>query len=351
MPDLSKILTHEERLLLALCRLDFTEKQKSDIRNLMPQVTDWDKFVNLSNEHGIIALCWYNIAEIGNKDNIPSNFLETLHSGYLKSLARNTKTYTLLEEVLNLSEDAGIKVVLLKGLALEKTIYGNKGLRQMNDLDILVRREDATKLRNILLKNDFESEPMISQLHEKILPTYGKHLPEMYRNGLSVEIHFNLFDKDGRKLTEKFIEQAKEKLNGREYAFLPSTPMHFLYLLKHLDFHERTGTSQLRLYTDLVLTYLYNSEIVKNGDLLNLAENAGIEKVLIDKLHILSSFFDLDYGAPATEKLIDTEQNKVEEEFIRYLRTQSKESEEDPESLLKPLSDLPGIYNKGLFII
>ncbi len=186
-------LTAEEKLLISLCRLNFNEEQKSEIRDLMKEVKDWDHFVNLSNEHGIVALCWYNINETGNSNNLPERQLEILHLAYLKNLTRNTFLFNQLKEIVSLSKNEKIKIVLLKGLALEKTVYGNKGLRQMNDIDILVRQDKAASLRRILLKNGYKSAPLVSSFHENIMPAYGKHLPEMYKNGISTEIHFKLF--------------------------------------------------------------------------------------------------------------------------------------------------------------
>ena len=40
---------------------------------------------------------------------------------------------------------AGIKHILLKGMALEHTLYGSKGLRQMTDCDILIKSEEAAE--------------------------------------------------------------------------------------------------------------------------------------------------------------------------------------------------------------
>src|SRR5664280_884465 len=208
MPDYLSQLLPEEKLLLCLCRLSFSDQQKAEICDLVKQITNWPRFVTLANEHGIIALCRHNLVTLHCDATIPEKYREILHAGYLKSLSRNTKMFELLKEVLSIAASENIKVVLLKGLALEKTIYGNSGLRQMNDLDILVRIEDAIKLRNLLLKNSFKSQPAISPLHEKILPSYGKHLPEMYKNGLSVEIHFKLFEQKGNSLTEQFIENS-----------------------------------------------------------------------------------------------------------------------------------------------
>jgi hypothetical protein len=61
MKDISNQLTVEESLLISLCRLSFSRVEKENVRILMEGVTDWKRFVAMSNEHGIIALCHHNI--------------------------------------------------------------------------------------------------------------------------------------------------------------------------------------------------------------------------------------------------------------------------------------------------
>ena len=116
--------------------------------------------------------------------------LDIMHSAYLKNLSRNTFLYNQLEEIDSLAEKENIKIVLLKGAALEKTLYGNKGLRQMSDIDILVGHDKAALLRRILLKTDLNLAPLVSRFSRKNNAGFGKHLPEMYKNGIAVEIHF-----------------------------------------------------------------------------------------------------------------------------------------------------------------
>ena len=153
MEESLKPLTPEERLLITLCRISLTEKQKREIGNLIKEIRDWDNFVRMSNEHGVIALCWYNINRLGKNNKIPYKISEILHSAYLKNLTRNAFLFKQLDEVALLATKYGIRIVLLKGLALEKTVYGNRGLRQMTDIDILVRKEDAALMRKILLQD------------------------------------------------------------------------------------------------------------------------------------------------------------------------------------------------------
>jgi len=352
MTDSLTRLTAEEKLLLSLCRLEFSQEQKSEIRELMLEVRDWDRFVGLSNEHGIIALCWYNLTETGNTDHIPAGHLDKMHSAYLKNLTRDTFLNNQLEEVTNLAKKENIKIVLLKGMALEKTIYGSRGLRQMTDIDILVRQDQAALLRRILLKNGYESAPLVSKFHEKIMPVYGKHLPEMYKNGIAVEIHFNLFDQSGNYFTEKFFDKAHWLTDDDTNLMYPDPQMFFLYLLKHLDRHEKEGDSQLRLYVDLVLLLTTHYNEVINENLFNDADSVNLRNILAGKIMLLDKYWDITFSDQVRQNISAIKSASVESKFLKLIRHQSgNQREEIKENLFQLLQNVPGAMNKFLLII
>ncbi len=349
--DSLKRLTAEERLLLSLCRIDFNSEQKKEVQKHAGEIRDWDSFVRMANEHGIIALSWFNLIETGCRKIVPAGYLDKMHSAYLGSLARNTLLSERCGQVLSLARQKGIKVILLKGMALEKSIYGNKGVRQMSDIDILVSREDAVPLRNILLKNGFVSVPLISPLHERIMPSYGKHLPEMCYNGTTVEIHFKLFDQKGNRLSEDMIRQAVTTGEDNNEVYIAAPRLCFLYLVRHLDRHEAGGTSQLRLYADLaVLLSAYRNEIL-NLRLFEEAQSVNLAAALSAKLHILNTFWGFSLPQWTGSLPRSGSALNINNTFVQFLRNpKSNLPETEPESLLKPLKEIPGIFDRLLFI-
>jgi hypothetical protein len=349
MIDILDQFSAEEKLLLSLSRLEFTNEQKKEIGILMKEITDWDHFVNLSNEHGIIALCWHNITESGNGENLPSGHRDKMHSAYLKSLTRNTFLYNQLEEISSLAKREKIKLVLLKGMALEKTVYGNKGLRQMYDIDILVRQDQAALLRRILLKNGYESAPFVSSFHEKIMPAFGKHLPEMYKNGIAVELHFKLFDQKGNSLTEEFFNKALTD-NASNVCF-PDLQLHFLYLVKHLDKHEKKGSSQLRLYTDLVLLHSLFSDKILNEKLFEYALTTNLEEAVSEKITLLEKYWRLAVPQYFNPLLIKPDREASQAKFAGYLNHPNKNLDQEQENLFSLLKEVPGLINRLLLLI
>lgn len=352
MINFQKTLETEEQLLATLCGIDINNYQRESIRSTIEIIKDWDKFVYLANLHGVIALCSYIISDAGCDQMIPLKNRSELHSAFMKTLVRNTFLYQFLTSVVHLAAKGGIKIVLLKGLALERTVYGNKGFRQMNDIDILVRRHEAAALRRILMKNGFETVPLVSRFHERIMPVYGKHLPEMYKKGISVEIHFKLFDQVGNSLTEAFYEKASRIPGDDTDMFFPEPQLSFLYLVQHLDRHEREGFFQLRLYTDLIYLLRYYFQSIITRELFAYAARANIEKPLIEKLKILEVYWGIVFPDWVIQKTEGVSLEKLTENFTSLIRQPENIPQAvERESLLKLLKDVPGWSDRFLLFL
>lgn len=242
-------------LLLLLCRYPFEESNREILSDLLRGVTDWKKLVELINAHGIIALAAYNIKEAGLQKKIPPGAMTIIENGYLQSMVRNTWLTEHWKEVNKILSDAGIKHVLLKGMALEHTIYCSHGLRQMNDNDILVKREDSLRAWTILQQNGFSPKPLKSALYNKILIDIGKHLPELYKNGYAVEIHHQLFESENEsdKDYPDPIDTSVEINIADTKARILSNEMQMKHLVSHFDRHALEGSVQCRQYADILL--------------------------------------------------------------------------------------------------
>jgi len=214
---------------------------------------DWHYSVNLINAHGIIALAAYNIKEAGLAKVVPEEAMKILEDGYRQSMMRNIWLTERWKEVNSILSKAGIKHVLLKGMDLEHTLYGSKGLRQMTDNDILVKRDDALRAWNLLLDSGFTAKPLKSPLHRKIMLDIGKHLPSLYKNGYVVEIHHKLFDSDEENGFGDPVDKAVEVSVGNTMAWILPGEIQIQYLTEHLQRHTIEGSWQFRQYADIKL--------------------------------------------------------------------------------------------------
>lgn len=250
-------------LLLLLCHYPFDEKNRQPLSHLIREVTDWGKMVKLINAHGIIALAAYNIKEAGLEKKIPAESMAFLENGLMKSVVRNTWLTKRWKEVNTILHNAGIQHILLKGMALEHTLYGAKGLRQMSDNDILIKCPESLKAWQLLQKEGFTPEPLKSPLFKKIMFNFGHHLPVLYKNGYALEIHDDLFNRgvtDTSILYDPF-SVAVEISIGNTKAFILNKEIQLMYLINHYKHHAASGDCQLRLYNDVILLDKTNSLI------------------------------------------------------------------------------------------
>lgn len=352
MGNIPSEIKDEEILLLGLCRLSFCEPFAKKITDLARSITGWDYFVRLAGEHGVAALIWSNVQKTGIVSFMPESNVATLHSAYLLSVSRNAFHLAATEELLSLLNREGIKVILLKGLALELTVYGNAGLRQMTDVDLLVDRHDYLRARNILMQNGYDSLPAKSGFHKPIEEWTGKHLPSLMKNGLSVDIHLELFPGRKNNLTSEIIRSAVEITLDRERAFVPPPGIFFLYLVRHLYSHELNNESQLRLYADLVtMIEKYGDEILRY-ELLENAKKAGMSRILAWKLEPLRDLWGMQFPGWMNEYISKWFNPDSVNKFVFFLKSPKGSKPENPGRVYRRMiSEIPGLHRKILFVL
>ena len=243
-------------LLLLLCQYPYKEKDHDLLSKLVSEVKDWPELVGLINSHGIIALAAYNIKEAGLEDTVPVDSMAVLKNGYFQNVIRNTWLTERWKEVNSILCNAGIQHIVLKGMALEHTLYDSKGLRQMSDNDILIRHDESFKAWHLLKEAGFTPEPLKSPLFRKIMFDYGRHLPALCKEGYVIELHNKLFE---RVIPEEYsidytFSKAVEISIGNTKAYALPRDLGLKYLIEHFEHHVLTGECQLRLYADIVLS-------------------------------------------------------------------------------------------------
>lgn len=345
-------LKDEESLLLELCRLEFNAEQVRTVRSLAEALAGWTYFSSLANAHGVAALVWHNLEKLQLLPHIPAEVADFLRGALMKSLSRNAFNTESTIEVSRLLYEKNIRTVLLKGMALEIAVYGNSGLRQMSDVDILISRKLCISARNILMSYGYVSLPVKSVFHKLILINIGKHLPSLIKNGTSIEIHHELFGNRKNGLTKMLYKTCyKIEIKGQE-AYIPQPQLFFLYLIRHLYIHEMNNESQLRLYTDLVvLIEKYRDEII-NYDLLTYASQADMLEMLACKLEPLRDLWGISFPGWVDDFINKWHNPESLNKFIFFLKSPKDNPSPDKACFYRVrISDIPGFHRKFLFIL
>src|SRR6185369_4684982 len=110
---------------------------------------DWEYLFQLARRHSIVPLV-YSQLKVG-----PPEVLAKFKQHYIENAARNTVLTAELCRLINLFRDEEIEAIAYKGPALALFAYGDVALRRFVDLDVIVRKSDVLKAREILLKEGY----------------------------------------------------------------------------------------------------------------------------------------------------------------------------------------------------
>ncbi len=148
-------LSNESKLLLYCAQAEISEVLRDKVTRLIKLPINWEDVLESASWHGIVPLLYNNLKGIQERHVIPEEVMDRLKSTYHGNLARNMYLYTELKRVLEVFLERGVEVIILKGAALAKTVYGDIGLRPMCDIDLLVRKEDLTNVEDIMTGLDY----------------------------------------------------------------------------------------------------------------------------------------------------------------------------------------------------
>ena len=194
---------------------------------------------------------------------------------YLQAYTINEKFDILIRDVSSLFDNENIDYIFLKGAEL-KSLYPLDFLRQMGDIDILVRKKDYKKAKEILKQHKYNFVDEINY-HSSFI-----------KNGLNLELHNNLMPNN-----EPFFNYFKNpfrnaiKKSKNQYTFNPT--FNFIYLIQHYIKHLKSGAG-LREICDIYL-FLKNNE-VEMTEVRHVLKNNNCEGFLDSLLTIIDIIFD-----------------------------------------------------------
>ena len=179
-------LSSMDRMLSVLLSMLRDGEKTEAIDTLTPE--GWGVLFSLARMHKLSSLLYNKIRSADFHGEIPAAVLTRFHDQYFGTIARNTLIFHELTHVLQWIRGANIPVIALKGVHLSDIVYGKWGLRPMNDVDLLVRREDLQETINILMNRQYQ---------KAMRPTdgprvYSHYTPLTRKKGVFIELHWAL---------------------------------------------------------------------------------------------------------------------------------------------------------------
>jgi hypothetical protein len=236
--------SREKQLVIHCARTHMDEERIYKVRNLLEgRELDWDYILNHRAFYRITPLLFHNLKEIADEDAVPLFVMDALTAHYAFMFYRNMQIYSILRDILERFQNAGISVILLKGVALGETVYSDIDLRPPGDIDILVKKMDLQDAADILLKMGYNpAYPMERYRNHHHIPPYKK-LDEELNESISIEIHHNIAPEPlmSRIRAEELWEDAQAvSISGIDTQVLSPENL-IMHLCIHLSYSCFTG--------------------------------------------------------------------------------------------------------------
>ncbi|MBM2840101.1 MAG: hypothetical protein HW412_629 [Bacteroidetes bacterium] len=218
---------------------------------------DWEEILREARVHGIIPLLNERLSSFRPTPLVPKNIEKALKESSIAIAFRNTKLYQALEKVLKKLEAGSIPVLVLKGAHLAELVYENIALRPMDDIDLLVHKQDLSKTEEALLGLGYvhtETKPPVTSPH---------HLTPFVKSGeAAIEIHWTIPPSDLFRIDVDGIWERSRTatISGVATRVLGPEDL-LLHLCLHASVHHRFGIG-LRPLCDIAETVRrYESEL------------------------------------------------------------------------------------------
>jgi hypothetical protein len=209
----------------------------------------WSRFAEKACQMGLAGL----ILEAARSHGIdlPQGVLDRLTQQATLVAANNLNTRSALEPLLEALKQAGIDVMLLKGAALNLSIYARPDLRPTTDADLLIKPQDVPTTTALL--ESAGCRRGFDLIRDDFFPKYHYEAEFLTQstNPLRIDLHARPFRplRVSRTMPDDaFFKDAAHVRLGNAEALVPSTEDTLIHLAAHAAFH---GCSRLLWLYDI----------------------------------------------------------------------------------------------------
>jgi len=211
------VLSAEWQALLQCANPQLAADRLSEV---FRKTLDWSRLLMLAEEQGVLPLLTKRLGEL-DEGIVPSEVRQKLRDA---ARAQTLFTLTLTAElfrVLDRFAALGIGVLLTKGPVLSARCYGDPGLRQYTDLDLVLRDADIDRATEAMMALHYEPKVPLKAVHARKVP--GEYVFVRRDTKLLVELHTErTFRYHPKPLSvEKLFErQARARFDGHDVPSL-----------------------------------------------------------------------------------------------------------------------------------
>ena len=297
-------LTHEGRgcgsemkLLVACCQSQQDTTEDDSVLQIMKSGIDWNLLLNLMDFHRVTPLMARKLAAIG-PAGVPESVLEQVRYGQKRTAIDNLEQTAELLRVLRLLQDEGVKVIPFKGTVLARQLYGDLGLRDSCDIDLIVHQQDILAIKRILAAVGYVPPTCLSPAQEIALIS-SACVYEVRNQNRDVDLELHWKDSNHRSLAfhPDFVWNGLQKISfgGMQIETLSSEIL-LLLLCAHGTKHCWRRLRYVCDIADLIKT----SKNLNWTKLLRNADQVGARRMVLTGLSLAHDLLE----APVPDEIL-----------------------------------------------
>jgi hypothetical protein len=298
----------ENNLILACAGTGLSSGKMAEIKACAARVKNWETVISLSSAHGLLPLVYHSLKQAC-PDSVPEEILSRLKKTYKDNAVRNIVNGTRLLNIIDLLESENIQAVCFKGPLIAESAYGDLNLRSFTDLDILIKKADVPRAKEVLRQNGYKPEIDLSGRRQEKFFRHENSISFYHKNNVYVDLHWEI---TGRYLLDPvYLENFSDRLSttwflGRQVFTIPEDVM-LVYLCVHGTSHCWDRLEWVCCFAELMKRQ--SDETVLGA--LRLAEDIGAKRMFLLGLYLGEFLLDARYS-DAVRKHVRFDQGIIE---------------------------------------
>ena len=338
-------MTPEEQILLLSSFYSLSSDQMQALGALMNQSPDWNQIITASRFHSLTPLLAKHMSDGNLQEKLPSSVYEKIIGLSRLQTARSLKIVSVFQKLSSKLKENNVDFILLKGLFLANNYYSNPALRPMQDIDLLVKKENLQQI--VKLMEELGARRLV-ELQSDYINSLLQHIPPFIYKEVIIEIHTNItaanepYSFTGDILWNNTLTLEIQKVNTRVF----SPELNLIYICVHLFRHVQSTKFKLIWFTDL-MQILSGSDLYDSSKIKLIANQTNSAQTLKELSFLLNNFwyFKVEEKLSVSAQIPD---NRLLQNFRDGMLRKKKP---DEYYTFNTWRRIPGTYNKIRFVL
>jgi hypothetical protein len=184
----------EDQILICVARPALDEATNQQLRQLFEGDLDWQYLLATADQHCVVPLLYRHVMEMS-AGAAPAQALKKLEDANHENTNSNLFLTGELVKLLDFLQANGVQAIPFKGPTLALAAYGDIGLRQFADLDILIHKTDLGKMSELLGGQGFKPHLELSDSQAAALGRFDCAWNFINAKNVMVDVHWDLVER------------------------------------------------------------------------------------------------------------------------------------------------------------